>query len=128
MISLSKHKNVIQELGEQWVEEIFFQKIQWEEMRDKLKELNNYQSMEKNKEQMLNLTHELLSYGGPSLSYPVFLFKQMILFQIKALKKGRHWKIVTPSQFLETFTQSEFFEQNLLCELYLHARARMMDT
>ena len=35
---------------------------------------------------------------------------------------------MTPSQFLDTFNQSEFSEQNLLCELYLHDRACMMDT
>ena len=52
----------------------------------------------------------------------------MIIFYIKALKEGRHWKIVTPSQFLETFTQSEFSKQNLMCELYLHDRAPLMDT
>ena len=58
MISLTKHKNSIQELREQWAEEIFFQKIRWEEMRENLKDLKKYQSMEKNKEQMLPLTHE----------------------------------------------------------------------
>ena len=83
--------------------------------------------MENNKEQMLTLNLELLSCRSPSPSHPVFLFEQMIMFQIKALKEGRPWQIVTP-QFLETFTQSEFFEQNLLCELYLHDRACMMDT
>ena len=35
---------------------------------------------------------------------------------------------MTPSQFLETFTQSEFSEQNLMCELYFHDRAPLMDT
>ena len=84
--------------------------------------------MENNKEKMLNLIHELLSWKFPSLSYLVFLFEQMILFQIKALKEGRPLQIVTPSQFLKTFTQSELSEQNLLCELHLHDRACMMDT
>ena len=51
----------------------------------------------------------------------------MILFQVKSLKEGRPWKIVTP-QFLETFTQREFSKHNLFCELYLHDRACMMDT
>ena len=50
MISLIDHKKIIQELREQWVEEIFFQKIQWEKMQEKLKELNKYVSMEKDKE------------------------------------------------------------------------------
>ena len=84
--------------------------------------------MDKNKEQMLTLTKELLSCRAPSLPYPVFFFEQMIKLQIKDLKEGRPWKIVTPSQFLETFTHSEFSEQNLLCELYLHDKACLMDT
>ena len=58
MISLTEHKNSIQELREKWAEDIFFYKIQWEEMRENLKELKKYQSREKNKEQMLPLTHE----------------------------------------------------------------------
>ena len=40
----------------------------------------------------------------------------MTLFKIKDLKEGRPWKIVTPPQFLKTFIQSDFFEQNLLGE------------
>ena len=89
MISLTDKNKVIQELREQWVEEIFFQKIRWENMQEKLKELNKYESMEKDKEKMLTLTHELLSYRAPSPSYPVCLFEQRIMFQIKALKEGR---------------------------------------
>ena len=57
-------------------------------MEEKLKELKKYESMEKNKEHMLTLTHELLSYRSPYPSYPIFLFEQMIVFQIKALKEG----------------------------------------
>ena len=75
MISLTEDKNIIQELREQWAKEIFFHKIWWEEMREKLKELKKYYSMEKNKEQMLNLTHELLSCRALTPSYPVFLFE-----------------------------------------------------
>ena len=97
-------------------------------MQEKLKELNKYESMEKNKEKMLTLTNELLSCRAPSPFYLVFLFEHMIMFQIKSLKEGIPWQIVTPSQFLETFTQSEFSEQNLLCELYLPDRACLMDT
>ena len=57
-------------------------------MWEKLKELKKYEAMEKNKEQMSTLTHDLLSCRAPSLSYPVFLFEHMILFQIKALNEG----------------------------------------
>ena len=104
MISLTTHKNVIQELREQWAEEIFFQNIRWEEMREKLKELKKYEYMEKDKELMLTLSHELFSCKPPSPSYPIFLFEHMTLFHIKDLKEGSTSQVVTPSQFLETLT------------------------
>ena len=78
---------------------------------DNLKELKKYESMWKDKEKMLTLTHDLLSYRTPSKSYPVFLFEHMTLFHIKDLKEGRPWKIVTPSQVLETLTQSDFLSR-----------------
>ena len=93
-----------------------------------MKELNKFKSMQKDKEQMLTLTQELLICRAPSPSYPVFLFEHMTLFKIKALKEGISWEIVTPSQFLETFTQGNFSEQNLLCELYLNEIAYLMDS
>ena len=65
--------------------------------------------MQKDNEQMLTLTQELLSCRAPSPSYPVFPFEQMALFKIIVLKEGRSWQIVTPSQFIETFTRSDFF-------------------
>ena len=49
IISLIEHKKIIHELREQWAEEIFFQKIPWEKMQEKLKELRKYDSMEKEK-------------------------------------------------------------------------------
>ena len=73
-------------------------------MKDEMKELNKFKSTQKDKEQMLPLTQELLSCRDPYLSYPIFIFEQMTLFKIKDLKEGGSWKIVTPSQFLETFT------------------------
>ena len=97
-------------------------------MQEKLKELNKYEYMEKDKELMLTLSHELFSCKPPSPSYPIFLFEHMTLFHIKDLKEGSTSQVVTPSQFLETFTQSEFSDQNLPCELYLHNRACLMDT
>ena len=91
MISLTTHKKVIHELREQWTEDIFFQNIRWEEMQEKLKYLKKYEAMEKNKEQMLTLTWELLSCRSPSPSYPVFFFQNMTLLKIKVLKEGRPW-------------------------------------
>ena len=57
IISLTEHKNIIQELREQWDEGIFFQKNQWGKMQEKLNELRKYESMEKDKEHLLTLTH-----------------------------------------------------------------------
>ena len=96
MISMTEHKNTIQELREKWAEEIFFQKICWEKMQEELKELIKFKFMQKEKEQMLTLTQDLLSCRAPSPSYHVFLLEHMTLFKIKDLKKGRPWKIVTP--------------------------------
>ena len=84
--------------------------------------------MEKDKELMLTLSHELFSCKPPSPSYPIFLLEHMTLFQIKDLKQGSTSQVVTPSQFLETFTQSEFVCTKLLCELYLHDKTYLMDT
>ena len=75
MISLIDHKNISQELREQWAKEIFFQKIRWEKMQEKLKELRKYESMEKEKEQMLTLTHELLRCRAPPHPILYFSFK-----------------------------------------------------
>ena len=97
-------------------------------MQEKLKELNKYEYMEKDKELMLTLSHELFTCKPPSPSYPIFLFEHMTLFQIKDLKEGSTSQVVTPSQFLETLTQSEFVCTKLLCELYLHDKTYLMDT
>ena len=124
---MSEHKKSIQELREKWAEEIFFQKIHWEKIQEELKKLRKYKSMHKEKEQMCTLTQELLSCRDPSPSYPVFLFQQMTLLKIRALKEGRPWKIMTTPHFLENFTRSDFAEHNFLCELYLHEMACLMD-
>ena len=41
-------------------------------------------------------------------------------FKLKALKEGRPYEVASNAQFLETFMESSFTEQNLLCELFLH--------
>ena len=63
----------------------------------------------------------------PSSSYPVFLFDQFIWFKLKAIKEGRPYEIATLAKFLETFLESNFEEQNLLCDLYLHELAYPLD-
>ena len=60
-------------------------------MQEEMKELKKFKSMQKEKEQMFTLTQKLLSCRAPYPSYPVFLFEQMTMFKIKALKEGRSW-------------------------------------
>ena len=76
--------------------------------------------MQKEKEQMYALSQELLGTRMPSSSYPIFLFEQFVWFKLKAVKEGRSFEITTSAKFLETFFGSNFEDQNLLCELYLH--------
>ena len=57
----------------------------------------------------------------------MFLFEQFIWFKLKAVKEGRTYEIETSTKFLETFLESDFVEQNLLCELYLHELACPLD-
>ena len=52
MIYFFEHKKTIEELRENWDEDIFFQKIRWEKLQEELKELRKYKSMQKEKEQM----------------------------------------------------------------------------
>ena len=82
--------------------------------------------MQKEKEQMYALSQELLSTRVPS-SYPVFLFEQFVWFNLRAVKEGRSFEITTSTNFLETFLRSNFEDQNLLCELYLHEMAFPLD-
>ena len=63
----------------------------------------------------------------PSSSYLVFLFEQFIWFKLRAVKEGRSYEIETSVKFLETFLGSDFEDQNLLCELYLHEMACPLD-
>ena len=63
----------------------------------------------------------------PSSSYPLFLFKHFIWFKLKAIKEGIPYEIATLAKFLETFLASDFIEQNLICELYLHELSCPLD-
>ena len=83
--------------------------------------------MKKEKEEMYALSQELLGTRVPSSSYPVFLFEQFVWFKLRAVKEGRSFEITTSAKFLETFLRSNFEDQNLLCELYLHEMACPLD-
>ena len=43
------------------------------------------------------------------------------------MKEGRSYELETSAKFLETFLGSDFEDQNLLCELYLHEMACPLD-
>ena len=68
-----------------------------------------------------------MSFKAPSPSYSVFLYEQLTLFKLKALKEGRPYQLTPFAQFLETFMESSFTEQNLICEFYLHEMACPLD-
>ena len=76
---------------------------------------------------MYALSQELLGTRVPSSSYPVFLFEQFVWFKLRAMKEGRSFEIATSAKNLETFLRSNFEDQNLLCELYLHEMACPLD-
>ena len=76
---------------------------------------------------MYALSQELLGTRMPSSSYPIFLFEQFVWFKLKAVKEGRSFEITTSTKFLETFFGSNFEDQNMLCELYLHEMACPLD-
>ena len=86
MVSLAEHRNTIRELKERWAEELMFQKLCWEEIRKKIKELKKFKSMQVEKDQLYTLSQELLGTRVPSSSYPVFLFEQFIWFKLRDIK------------------------------------------
>ena len=76
---------------------------------------------------MYTLSRELMSSIYPSPSYLVFLYEQMTLFKLKAMKEGIPYQLKPSVQFLETFVETSFTKHNLLCELYLHEMPCPMD-
>ena len=57
----------------------------------------------------------------------MFLYEQMVLFKIRALKEGRPFQLVSTPKFLNTFIKNDFLYQNFLCELFLHEIEFPMD-
>ena len=68
----------------------------------------------------LLLEQELLSYRPPSLAYPLFLHEQYVLFLLHGLKDNRPYKFDILQYFLNTFFHSDWIDQHLLCEIYMH--------
>ena len=103
------------------------QRLREEELQNELREMKKFQSMHNEKNQLYAISQELLDTRVPSSSYPVFLFEQFVWFKLRAVKEGRSFEITTSAKFLETFLRSNFEDQNLLCELYLHEMACPLD-
>ena len=95
MIPLDDHEKTIIELRENWVEELMFQKLQWEGIQKELKELKKFKSMQMEKDQLYTLSQEILSTRAPSPSYPMFLFEQFIWFKLKEVKEGGPYEMET---------------------------------
>ena len=76
---------------------------------------------------MYALKEEFLGTRVPSSSYHVFLFEQFVWFKLRAMKEGSSFEITTSEKNLENFLRSNFEDQNLLCELYLHEMAFPLD-
>ena len=76
--------------------------------------------MQKEKDQLYTLSRELMSSRAPSPSYLVFLYEQFTWLKLKELKEGRPYEVASSAQILETYMESSFTEQKLLCELYFH--------
>ena len=108
MISLSENRRIIQELKDKWDEEL----SQWDDLQKEIHELRNINFLNEVKEQlgkdMYNLIQELLSCRYPSPSYQVFLYEQMVLFKIRALKEGIPYLVFSTPKFLDTFIKSDF--------------------
>ena len=126
-VSLTEHRNTIRELKERCTEELMFQKLYWEEITKEIKELKKFKFMQVEKDQLYTLSQELLGTRVPSSSYTVFLFEQFIWFKLRAVKERRPYEIETLAKFLETFLKSDFEDQNLMCQLYLHELAFPLD-
>ena len=76
---------------------------------------------------MYSLARQLLCCRKPSPSYPIFLYEQLYLFQLRAIQADKPYQINNPSSFLKAYSSVDSVDQHLLCELYLHEYICMMD-
>lgn len=72
---------------------------------------------------MFELVQRILATRKPSFNYAVFLRERLTFLQLKAVRDGRPYEVITSYQFIETFTEAPKNDQNLLCELFLHNEA-----
>ena len=112
-------------------EEIALLKFQWAKYKTKRKELRrlpkNIKAMEQDRRVMYSLARQLLCCRKPSPSYPIFLYEQLYLFQLRANQANKPYQINNPNSFLKAYSSADLVDQHLLSELYLHEYICTMD-
>jgi len=108
----------------QWQNHAYANWDRWEQMRQQLR--NYKKEARESKEKitlMFSLAQKLMATRKPSVNYSLFLAERFIYFQLKAIKNGRPYELMTAGNFVETFNEAPESDQHLLCELYLHNEA-----
>lgn len=72
------------------------------------------------KKKLHDLTLNLLGCRWPSPSYPIFLWERYFLFQMKDAMEDMPYLCSSTRTFLDVLYSSDFDDQSLLCELFLH--------
>ena len=83
--------------------------------------------MEQDTRVMYSLAIQLLCCRKPSASYPIFLYEQLYLFQLRVIQVDKPYQINNLRSFLKAYSNADSTNQHLLCELYLHEYICMMD-
>ena len=83
--------------------------------------------MEQDRRIMYSLAKQLMCCRNPSPFYPIFLYEQFYVFQLRAIKSDKPYQIIDPKSFLKAYSSSDSADQHLLYELYLHEYICVMD-
>ena len=76
---------------------------------------------------MYSLAKQLMCCRKPSPSYPIFLYEQFYLFQLRAIKSNKPHQIVDPKSFMKAYFSFDSVDHHLPCGLYLHEYICMVD-
>jgi len=108
----------------QWQNHVYANWDSWDQMMQQLKD--SKKEVKESKEKMalmFSLVQKLMATRKPSVNYSLFLSERLVYFQLKAIKDGRPYELITSEKFVETFNEAPESDQHLLCELYLHNEA-----
>jgi len=72
---------------------------------------------------MFSLIQKLMATRKPFVNYSLYLSERLVYFQLRAIRNGRPYELMTAEKFVETFKEAPESDQHLLCELYLHNQA-----